>query len=307
MRLNDLTNLMDELSHQTWFNLTAARRLNMRMGEVTITEVNLLAIARLIDRTGVNVELIATRSDEKTTGTDFEIWVKLRSGRVLGFAVQAKIIYVHDGKYEYSSLGHGNKNGAQMKLLEAHAARRGAQPVHVFFNGWDTSDSKAPPTPRGKSAELYGCAAIMTPVVRRVRTGIGYRKGVNRAAPYLKVSIPWSELFLIPDVPADADGGDSGSDGDAQVRGGGPGGEELPASGDTPLRPIDFTDRDFDALEARLSQLRGDDSEPRRAAELPSYITRFRGVPREQITDDDDNFDAPPFALLIEESDDDNV
>jgi hypothetical protein len=303
MRLDQLTDLMDELSKQTWFNLTAARRLHMRVGEVTITEVNLLAIARLLDRTGLSVKLIATRSDEKTTGTDFEIWVKLRSGRVFGFAVQATIVYVHNGKYEYSSLGHGNKHGKQMDLLEAHAARRDAQPVHVFFNGWETSDRNAPPTPRGKPAELYGCAAVMTPVVRRVRRKIGHRKGVNRVAPYLTVSIPWSELFLIPEVSVRGAGnGDGSSDGSSSGPAA-PDGSNPQGDGDRPLRPIDATDEDFDALEQRLSTLRGEGSAPRRAAQLPRYVTQNQSVPRSHIVDDEENFDAPPFALLIEESD----
>ena len=301
MRFDQLTDLMNELSKQTWFNLTAARRLDMRMGEVTITEVNLLAIARLIDRTGLSVKLIATRSDEKTTGTDFEIWVKLRSGRVLGFAVQAKVVYVHNGKYEYNSLGHGNKHGKQMDLLEAHAARRGAQPVHLFFNGWETGDKKAPQTPPGKPPELYGCAAVMTPVVRRVRRKIGHRNGVNRVAPYLKVSIPWSELLLIPDVPIGGAGGGGGSS-DGSPSGPSASGSSSPqGDGDRPLRPIDATDEDFDALEAWLGAMRDEDREPRRATELPSYVTRYQGVPRNQIVDDEENFDAPPFALLIEE------
>jgi hypothetical protein len=316
MRLTQLTDLMNDLSKQTWFNLTEARRLKMRMGEVTVTELNLLAIARLIDRKHLRARLVATRSDEKTTGTDFEIWVKLRSGRVIGFAVQAKIVYVHNGKYEYRSLGHGNKHGNQMQLLEDHAARRGAQPVHLFFNGWDKSDPKAPKTPSGKTAELYGCAAVMTPVVLSVRRGIGKRNGVNRVAPYLDVSIPWSELFLVPDVPADTssdDGGGSSGGGhddgptrenDQPPAAGGdePGGDpSTPPERAIPLRPIESTEADIAALESRLSRLRGEESQPRRATQLPSYITRSLGVARDQVEDDDENYDAPPFALLIEE------
>lgn len=300
MRLAQLTDLMDELSRQTWFNLTAARRLGMRMGEVTVTEVNLLAIARLIDRTGLDVKLIATRSDEKITGTDFEIWIRLRSGRVLGFAVQAKIVYVYDGKYEYNSLGHGNKNGKQLDLLEAHAKTRGAQPVHVFFNGWDMSDPKAPRPPRGKPAELYGCAAVMTPVVRRVRRKIGHRKGVNRVAPYLKVSMPWSELLKIPEHPISGSGDGPGSGPSAD--GNGPANSGPRGDRDRPNRPIDATDRDIDALEERLSSLRGEDAELRRATELPSYVTRARDLTRDQIVDDEENSDAPPFVLLIEDA-----
>ena len=132
MRLDLLTDLMDELSRETWFNLASARDLEMRMGEVTITEVNLLAIERLNERSRLNIKLIPTRPDENRTGVDFEIWLRNRRGRILGFSIQAKVVYVREWSYQYKELGHRNRHGLQYDLLEQHARRKKSYPFHLF-------------------------------------------------------------------------------------------------------------------------------------------------------------------------------
>jgi hypothetical protein len=109
MDLTQLTDLMDELARQTWFNLKTARRLSMRMGEVTVTEVNPLAMSRLLDAQGIPAELIPTRADESTTGVDFEIWLDVNGARFFGYSIQAKIVAVRGNKFSYPQLSHHDR------------------------------------------------------------------------------------------------------------------------------------------------------------------------------------------------------
>lgn len=91
--LNALADHLDELARRTWHKLTEAKRLGMRMGEVAITEANLLAIAQFVAATGLSAELVPTKGNESVTGVDFEIWFDLR-GTILGYTFQAKVLTV---------------------------------------------------------------------------------------------------------------------------------------------------------------------------------------------------------------------
>jgi hypothetical protein len=297
---------MDVLAKRTWFNLTEARRLKMRMGEVTITEANLLAMAQLVERSKLKIDLRATRKSEATTGTDFEIWLKTRKGRVFGYSIQAKVIRLRDGIYEYPELGHKNAHGVQIDLLEQRAKRVGSYPVHLFFNGWDQPTIKAPTFPTGRSVELFGCAAVQTTVVRSVRNAIGKGNGINKVARYAAESMPWSDLFRVS-VYAKSNGGRSGG-------AAGPGYEDSP-SGDSgggieiltptddrnPTRSISLTGRDFGALEQRLERLGGGGFERRRPEGIPEDVVSARGKSRDLLPYEDEDIDTPLFALVIEE------
>ena len=309
MRLDDLTDLMDELSRQTWFNLTMARQLDMRMGEVTISETNLLALARLIEDKGLPVELIATRADESTTGVDFEIWLVARNARFFGYSIQAKVIDVRNAKFTYPKLGHKAGATYQYELLETHALDVGSHPVHLFYNGWANRSPGAPGFPAGFDTELFGCAAVMTSVVHDVRDATtkphgGTTRASVQAADYLSTAVPWSELFKRLDPPARAPKPSGPSDGTDVVlsslppyRDGAGGVLVTPGPSGPPRRPIDVNGRDLNALEKRLAVLSGEHFEPRRPSKLPDYVTQARGKARKQLPK---NSDLPLFALVIE-------
>jgi hypothetical protein len=308
VRLYDLTDLMDSLARQTWFNLNTARRLEMRMGEVTVSEVNLLAMRQLLEAKGLPVELVATRADEATTGVDFEIWLTHKASRFFGYSIQAKIIDVRKGKFTYPKLGHRNTSGTfQYDLLEAHAISVGSHPVHVFYNGWAASAGE-PSLPAGSPREHFGCAAVMTSIVRDVRAattkpfGAGTRASVQ-ASDYLPLSIPWSDLFRVPEVyttVAPSNDSDDNNGGVEREPGDGDGpGDFQPVPHDPswpPRRPIDLSPRDLNALERKVHKLGGEGFETRRPTKLPDYITQARGKSRSQLPRTPD---LPLFALVV--------
>lgn len=304
-----LTDAMDEAARQTWFNLRESRDLSMRMGEETITEVNLLFLARALRSTGLPVTLVPTKANEDTTGVDFEIWVN--GPRVFGYSIQAKVAKSTGRGFSYKHLGHQNssKTAFQYELLEAHARKHRSRAVHVFYNGWDELQPGAPSVPSSVDHDLFGCAAAMTSVVRQIReasTNPLSGRSIAKVQPFLTSSMPWSNLFRLPAhrIPA-ADGGSGATESSA-------GGRGLPgesASGgrgrgphDGPLRPIDLSSGGLEALEheAESREVHGQSSsidlEPRRPDSLPDYVVAARGRRREDLPRSPA---LPRYALVI--------
>ena len=184
---------LDELARQTWFNMVEARRLGMRMGEVTLTEQNLLAMARFVRSTGLLATVVPTRPDESTTGADFEIWFRAQ-GRVVGYTIQAKVLKVKGGYYAYPEIGKTDKRGIeQAELLEKHAMRVGAFPFHLLLNGWTLGSDDEPTLPAFAPAEHFGCTVIATPRMRTIRRH--WPRPTLQARHFLPESWPWSMLF----------------------------------------------------------------------------------------------------------------
>lgn len=295
MDLTQLTDLMDELSRQTWFNLTTARRLKMRMGEVTATEINLLAMSRLLEEQNIPAELIPTRADEATTGVDFEIWLDVGGQRFFGYAIQAKILTVRKDKFTFPQLSHHDGMGSfQYQLLEKHAQATGSRPVHLFYNGWESGTVGAPPLPSVPSTDHFGCAAVMTSAVRRIRMATtknhtsGSRASV-KASDYLDQAMPWSDLFRLPGVPNSITPGPAASPSSPQ--------SSSAPSGDSPRRSVGLTLSEVDALEHHIDEISGEGGVvPRRALKLPDYVVRARGLHRSQLSR---ARDLPLYALVI--------
>lgn len=218
MTLNALADHLDELARQTWYNLTHARRLGIRMGEVTITEANLLSIAKFVEVTGLRGDLVPTKANEAVTGTDFEIWMDI-GGVVLGYTIQAKVMAVNNASFSYREIGKTDKAGTeQAALLEHHAITVGAFPFYVLFNGWSHGSAGEPTLPSHWPAEHLGCVAVAAPEVRRIRNRWPTMR-TCKANDFLPSSIPWSELFRLPSRDGHVDGGSGTRRGDWMYEG----------------------------------------------------------------------------------------
>ncbi len=170
----------------------------MDWGEVTASHTNLLAIAQLSARTAIPLEIVRiTQARERSLGADWEFWLTLRSGKSLGYSIQAKRVYEVDGVLQYSGLGHRGELASerQYDTLIRHAAAVGSLPFHVFYNGWQLPNGRVA-FPRSLPDYLYGCAAVPSADVRAIRNAFK-RKGVNNADRYAARSMPWSDLFRI--------------------------------------------------------------------------------------------------------------
>ncbi|MEP9417028.1 hypothetical protein ABLE92_22205 [Gordonia sp. VNQ95] len=286
MLLNAFADHLDELARRTWFNVTEAKRLGMRMGEVTITEANLLSIAQFIATTGLSAELVPTKADEAVTGADFEIWFDI-GGAVLGYTFQAKVLMVGSRTFSYPGIGKKDKTGTeQSELLEHQAIAVGAFPFHVLFNGWDAGLAGAPTLPSGWPARHFGCAAIATPEVRRIRSSRSTRRPV-KAGHFLPSSFPWSHLFRLASSTAPSAPGGSTAIGDTGAGGSRGAGHEI-----LPGDPVDI-----EALAQLARQLMvGHHHDFGSATNLPEYVRQtLEGEPGSV----EQGQYAPKFAIVI--------
>lgn len=255
--LNAFADHLDELSRRTWHNLTEAKRLGMRMGEVTITEANLLSIAQFVALTGLSAELVPTKGDESTTGADFEIWFDV-GGTILGYTIQAKVLTVGARTFTYREIGKTDGSGTeQAELLVQHAHSVGAFPFHVLFNGWPAGLLGAPTLPTKWSTEHFGCSAIATPEVLRIRRSWPTQR-TRKAEHFLPSSVPWSELFRSSRGKSGTPSGDGYGDPNTDC-------------GRTGIRG---TEIDLEALAERARALMGGQYEFGYADQLPHYVSR---------------------------------
>jgi hypothetical protein len=196
--LTPVTDLMDTLSRDTWHSLVDAHDLDLDWGEVTVTHTILLALKRLLRQQAIPLHVERVRAhDEKASGADLEIWIEATSGKALGLSIQAKRVYLGTKVPTYQALGHEGAVPAerQYDTLIRHAKKTGTLPFHLFYNGWAPRTDIA--FPAGRSDELYGCAAVPTTEVRRIRTKFRDR-GMNNVSRYASVSRPWSDLLRMP-------------------------------------------------------------------------------------------------------------
>lgn len=304
MNIEALRDAMDDLAELTWFKLAEARRLDMRMGEVSLTDHNLLALQQLASRSGGGIQLVHSH-DEPISGADFEIWLVDDAGAPFwAYSVQAKVGSWVGSTYKYRSIGHKVGGVPQHDLLMQHARQVGTRPFHLLYNGWQLHDPSAP-MPQRAELEKHGCAAVSTFEVARVRN---QGRPSLKAADYLPMSFPWSELLtkVTPPPrtttpgPPPPDSNGPAQDGSGPPAGNSPSGRpKLPVS-DAP-NSAETVDTALEAFGSALREVEGELAAPlRRPTELPDYVQRGLGsapfVPPKRRPGD---AWVPEFALVI--------
>lgn len=302
---------MDELAELTWFKLVEARRLTMRMGEVSITDHNLLALQQFASAAGSDVRLVHAH-DEATSGADFEIWLVDHAGKPFwAYSIQAKVGGWVGATYKYRAIGHKVGPAAQHDLLIRHAATAGSRPFHLLYNGWDPKDPDAPILPKRDQRKL-GCAAVSTHEVARIRRA---KRPSLKAADYLPKSFPWSELLtkfspppsppVKPTPPTPPPGGSAAQPPHNGDTGPGAPGDGMPHSsgpsdGNGPSLSRQ-ADAGLEIVRSVLADVEGESASPlRRPSVLPDYVRRALDGPRNQVPRPrSDEVWLPEFALVI--------
>jgi hypothetical protein len=208
---------MDELARETWDQVLETDQLGARLGEVTITELLLIELKRFGKRRPLDFRICidhVSQAVEARTGADFEIWVEVDRHRYFAYSIQAKRVRIAD--LSYPQLGHHGHEETprdiaadpdsprQYDTLIAHARAQGTMPIHLLYNGWESSTVKLREPP---NRENYGCAIIPTSLLKSIREAS--RRRTNKVASYSDYLEPWSRLFRrfggggFPDNPRD--------------------------------------------------------------------------------------------------------
>ena len=197
---------MESLARTTWTDIADGRRLSVGMGEVGITDRNMLALRRehpslLIHKHSVH--------EEVRTGADWEWWLGTPDGWIC-LVFQAKVLGAHG---RYSGLTKRSAEGKpQVDVLLRSCLQRSERlggtvwPLYCFYNSWQGAWPRDVPRfdgadPRIMSTEelqLYGCAAAEAWSVRRVLHDRNYSSSRTLRDSYLPVCRPWSTIFSDP-------------------------------------------------------------------------------------------------------------
>ena len=204
--MTSLCATFEALAERTWHYLDAAQQTEIRIGEETLTDINLIDIQRRHDREVLSVKF--TRAQESKNGADWEWWFLWR-GDAYGFRLQAKKLYPERG---YTSLNGDGRT--QATTLLTGAAADDVVPLYCFYNYEPDSDpGDWPGLPAGIPVEQMGCAlapahAVEAEIVRShasptIETLAGYEE-------------PWSVLVCgfggADDVQADDESSGPGGD-----------------------------------------------------------------------------------------------
>ena len=156
----------------TWTCLGDARRLNLGFSEDTISDLNMLEIARS-GLSGVKVKRV-TKQKERIVGFDW-MWLVHRPGMLPRiYVVQAKKLRLeHSGKYSYGKLKYPAGPHYQIDALEEFARWVGATPLYCFYNNVDASTAKLywNCSQRPHDLSQMGCTVVPLEWVRTVHDG----------------------------------------------------------------------------------------------------------------------------------------
>lgn len=282
----------------------------MNMGEVTITQHNLLSLEELNVTLAYRIDIVeVSQNDERRIGADFEIWLERRDGSALGYSIQAKRVRHGKREYTYRELSHRGDLAPEFQYdtLLRHASGRNSVAMHLFYNGWDQSDSTKPfvqtAVHAGRLQTHYGCAAIATTRVKAIREATMPRN--NKVRAFEQFAFPWSDLLRVGPAAAIGPGPVSpGSQGTGSppttASGGSP--STPPASGNPSGGPVADgagPAAQFDAdVEALAEQMRPhvEDRERMLAAKIPDYVEKARNLAPEDLPRDEN---LPRYALVI--------
>jgi hypothetical protein len=205
--VTSLRSTLDDLARATWADIEDGRRLRVGMGEVSITDRNMLTLRR------EHPSLLVHKHpayEEVRTGADWEWWLETSDGWIC-LVFQAKVL---DANGRYSGITKGQAEGKpQVEVLVWSCLRRSERldgavwPLYCFYNSWqggwpegiERFDGADPHIISIKELQLYGCAAANAWSVRRVLFHQAYSSRRTLRNSYLPISRPWSTIF--PDSP----------------------------------------------------------------------------------------------------------
>jgi hypothetical protein len=121
--------LLERLVASTYYRLDYSVRHAVSQSEETITEINLLDIARR-SQTNLLVEK-TSKHQEAWSGVDWEWWVRQSGGGFRRYAVQAKKL---SARGVYTRLDHTNAHGKQIDSLMNYARANRCSPIYAFYN-----------------------------------------------------------------------------------------------------------------------------------------------------------------------------
>ena len=172
---------------ETWHRLSDAKDAKMSLGEETITDINLLEIAKA-RHPEIKIKKF-NKIEEGENGADWEFWLTGKSEKWLGLRIQAKVINLENDKYEQL---HYHKGDQTNKLINNSMKNNKLIPLYCLYTMCDLSQyvKKFAYKNYVNKHESYGCSFIDAFVVKKW----GKETHISHL---IQDMIPWHCIFLI--------------------------------------------------------------------------------------------------------------
>lgn len=198
MVVADLCKLARRRSEATWDTLRRARLARLRIGEETLTELNLV---ELVLGGGGQIRVFPfTKHVEARNGADWEWWVRGVSGAWVGMRVQAKVLDARTDAYDHLWYSKAGVLQIDRLITAALAGPVPRFPLYMLYNNWDPATRSLPWSCGGRrywAARAMGCAVAAATTLRPLQK----RKDGKQAVHVLELSTPFHCLFCAPPVP----------------------------------------------------------------------------------------------------------
>lgn len=175
-------------SRRTWGLLRKADKVNLSLGEETITDINLIALQ---SRHPFEITTVkCNKYIEGRLGIDWE-WLLLSRGKILALRIQAKKLDHFKLNYPYLGSMHNGKKQIDLLINSSFSAVHNPIPLYVFYNYWKRGTFNPTWTCRTyrKSQTMLGCSIAYAPAIRKLLNA-----GSNKLVDIAKIMYPWSCL-----------------------------------------------------------------------------------------------------------------
>ena len=123
----------EKIALDTWERLKQSQQFKVKLGEGTLTDLLALDFVRLMGKRTARLFQTSTEQESRR-GCDLEIRINQGGGKSIVFAVQAKKLYLPQGRY--NSLNHKveSSNSFQIDVLETYSEEMAAIPFYILYN-----------------------------------------------------------------------------------------------------------------------------------------------------------------------------
>lgn len=172
------------LADETWDRLESARSVNHQLLEESITDWNCLELK--LNHSKEVTTRTYNKHEEGINGADWEWWFTGKSGKWLGYRIQAKIIHFQSDKFEHLFYKKG-KTSQSTKLIN-NAKKNNCIPLYCCYAHWPNNSV----TPQWKcqsfkfSKKSYGCSLLP---IKDYLTLCKNKK--NEQKSVIPVAFPW--------------------------------------------------------------------------------------------------------------------
>ena len=191
--------MLEKLAADTWENLREARKLSVRFGEVTITDILMFEMRRK----GFLTFVQTPAQEEAKFGTDFECWIGSSNWGWTGYAVQPKRLSFRTGRFDYVGHKVASTKMRQIDILKAYAAQRGMTPKYCLYSWYDKVESSMRNccTRQQFPEEELGCTIVHTQTIQRAISIPRWRDFPSMHAD--QRTVPWRCLAICPKLIRD--------------------------------------------------------------------------------------------------------